>query len=135
MTNYLVYSIHHTSSKQQALSLFDSYRREFLDNCRWVAVRIAKEHQGYVNIDQVREQVTTPENVDSRVYGAVFNTSEFEKTGYINTTRKTSHGRPIAVFYWKPYKNLKLSKEVAGSIITPTLFSLLFLLSFSLFSL
>ena len=96
-----------TPNKQRAFDLFEKTRREFLENCRWIAVRIAKENQGYVNIDQVRKQVTTPDNIDPRVYGAVFNTSEFEKTSYINTTRKTSHGRPIAVFYWKPYINWK----------------------------
>jgi hypothetical protein len=94
-----------TTSKQAALDLFEKTRLEFLQNCRWIAIRIAKEHGGYVNIDDVREQVTTPENVDPRVYGAVFNRADFEKVGYLQTTRKTSHARPIANFYWKQYSN------------------------------
>jgi hypothetical protein len=100
-----------TTTKQQALDLFEKTRLEFLENCRWIAIRVAKEHNGYVNIDQVREQVTTPKDIDPRVYGAVFNTSEFEKTGYINTTRKTSHGRPIAIFYWKGYPNFSSLRQ------------------------
>ena len=103
MRNYSI--IQPTSNKQQVFDLFEKTRKEFLQNCRWVAIRIAKEHGGYANIDQVREQVTTPKNVDPRVYGAVFNTPDFEKTGYKQSTRKINHGRPISIFYWKPYKN------------------------------
>lgn len=99
------------NTKQQAFNLFENTRKEFLDNCRWIAVRIAKEHNGCVNIDQVREQVTTPDGVDPRVYGSVFNSEEFEKSGYTQTTRKTSHGRPISVFYWKPYLSWKQSQR------------------------
>ena len=104
--------IQKSSSKQQIFDLFEKTRLEFLQNCRWIAVRIAKEHGGYVNIDQVREQVTTPDNVDPRVYGAVFNRTDFEKTGYIQTTRKTSHARPIANFFWKGYTKWKSSTPV-----------------------
>jgi len=93
-----------TATKQQALDLFEKTRKEFLENCRWIATRIANEHNGYVNIDQVREQVTTPEGVNPKVYGAVFNTDEFEKSGYTITTRKTSHGRPISVWFYKGYQ-------------------------------
>lgn len=100
-----------TSSKQQAFDLFEKTRQEFLQNCRWIAIRVAKEHGGYVNIDQVREQVTTPENVDPRVYGAVFNRKDFEKVGYLQTTRKTSHARPIANFYWKGYPNYSVPRQ------------------------
>jgi len=91
-------------SKQIVMELFEDTRREFLENCRWIARRIAKENGGRVTIDDVREQVTTPENVDPRVYGAVFNTDEWEKVGYTNTTRQSSHGRPIAIFRFKGFK-------------------------------
>lgn len=93
------------------MGLFEQTRKQFLENARWVAVRIAKQNNGFVNIDQVREQVTTPQNVDPRVYGAVFNKEEFEKSGYTLTTRKTSHSRPISVFFWKPYTNWKASQR------------------------
>lgn len=91
-------------TKQQVLDLFEQTRNEFLTNCRWIAKRIAKENNGYVNIDQVREQVTTPQGVNPKVYGAVFANGEFERVGFVVTTRKTSHGRPISNWFWKAYK-------------------------------
>ena|SRR5258708_6924728 len=112
-----------TANKQLALNLFEKTRKEFLENARWIATRIAKENNGYVNIDQVREQVTTPDGIDPRVYGAVFNTSDFEKSGYILTTRKTSHGRPIAVFFWKEYPAYKANKRNSNFIYNSDLFS------------
>lgn len=99
------------NTKQQAFDLFENKRKEFLENCRWIAIRIAKSNNGLVNIDLVRDQVTTPDGVNPKVYGAVFNTDEFEKSGYTQTTRKTSHGRAIAIFYWKPYINWKQSQR------------------------
>ncbi len=90
------------TSKQQALDLFETERHEFLEHCRWVARRIYNE-KGHVTIDDVREQVILPKNIDGRVFGAVFNTSDWEKTGYTHTSRKTSHHRPIAVFVLKTY--------------------------------
>lgn len=93
-----------TTSKQQAFNLFEKTRSEFLENCRWIAKRIYKE-KGHVTIDDVRDQVTTPKNVDPRVYGAVFNRSEWEKVAYTQTRRKTSHNRPIGAFHLKRKRN------------------------------
>ncbi len=111
-----------TATKQLALNLFEKTRKEFLDNARWIAIRIAKENNGYVNIDQVRNQVTTPNGVDQRVYGAVFNTTDFEKSGYTLTTRKTSHGRPIAIFSWKRYPAFKANQRNNSNLVYQSLF-------------
>lgn len=92
------------NTKQEALDLFEQTRADFLANCRWLAKRIAQQNNGYVNIDQVREQVATPEGVNPKVYGAVFNKDDWEHSGYKITTRKTSHGRPISVWFFKGYK-------------------------------
>jgi hypothetical protein len=83
--------------KQQALGLFENTREEFLSLARWVAKRIATR-QGHVTIDDIRNEVKIPLNIDGRVMGAVFNTPEWEKVGYTTTKIKSSHGRPIAVF-------------------------------------
>ena len=88
------------TTKQEAFNLFEITRSEFLSNARWVAKRISKR-QGYATIDDVRNEVRLPIGIDGRVFGAVFNTNGWEKTGYTPTKRKTSHGRPIAVFKLK----------------------------------
>jgi len=88
------------ANKQLAFNLFEAHRREFLDHCRWVARRIF-EQKGNVTIDDIRDQVQLPNGVDGRVFGAVFNKDDWEKVGYTQTSRKTSHGRPIAVFRFK----------------------------------
>ncbi|MFA6335617.1 MAG: hypothetical protein WCX48_08705 [Bacteroidales bacterium] len=83
--------------KQIAMGLFETTRKDFLSNCRWIAKKIA-ERKGNVTIDDIRDEVKIPLNIDGRVMGAVFNTPEFVKTGYTLTKVKSSHGRPIAVF-------------------------------------
>lgn len=83
--------------KQQVMNLFESTRGEFLDYCRWVAVKIAKR-KGNVTIDDIRAECPVPLGLDARAYGAVFRTPEWVKVGYTSTTTKSSHGRPIAIF-------------------------------------
>lgn len=88
-------------TKQTALNLFEITRKEFLESCRWIARKIAKA-KGNVTIDDVRNEVKIPLNIDARVLGAVFNTPDFEKVGYTSTKIKSSHGRPISVFRLTP---------------------------------
>ena len=86
--------------KQTAMNLFEAERQEFLELCRWTAKKIAKE-KGHVTIDDVRDNVMLPLKIDGRVFGAVFNKSDWLKVGYTNTRRESSHGRPIAIFQLK----------------------------------
>lgn len=92
---------HKVNSKQQALDLFEAKRREFLDYARWVARKICSE-KGHVTIDDIREVVQLPQGIDGRVYGAVFRGDGWIKTGYTQTTVKSSHRRPIAIFTVNP---------------------------------
>jgi len=85
------------NTKQQAFDLFEQKRKEFLEYCRWLAVREYKK-KGNITIDDVREQVKIPEGVNGKVFGAVFN-KDWEIVAYVKTTRQTSHGRKIGV--WK----------------------------------
>lgn len=102
------------SDKQQSFDLFEKYRKEFLTHLRWIAVRKAKETlDGVITIDDVREDVVTPQGVDPRVYGAVFNKEDWEKVGYTQTTRQTSHGRPIAMFRYKGFQPRTKYKDFA----------------------
>lgn len=86
-----------TQSKQEAMDLFERTRKEFLGHCRWVAKRIYQQ-KGNVCIDDVREQVQLPDGVNGKVFGAVFNSAEWERVGYTQTKIKTSHSRTIGVF-------------------------------------
>lgn len=89
-----------TQSKEEALELLESKRMEFVSLCRNVATSIYKIN-GQVTIDDVRQRVELPEGVDGRVFGAVFNSKEWEKVGYTTTKIKTSHRRPIGIFKLK----------------------------------
>jgi hypothetical protein len=90
------------TSKQQALNLFEQTRPEFLANCRWVAKRVALNRLSrQATVDDVHEQVKLPFGVDGRVFGAVFNSKEWEAVGYTKSKRKINHGRPIAIFRLK----------------------------------
>ncbi len=92
-----------TATKQLAFDLFEDTRKEFLENCRWIARKIA-ERKDTVTIDDVRSETKLPLGIDGRVYGAVFaNKDEWEKVGYTQTSIKTSHARPIAVFKLKKH--------------------------------
>jgi hypothetical protein len=106
-----------SDTKQQALDLFEEKRKEALADCRWIAKRIAQQNNGYCNIDLVREQHKCPDGVNPKFYGAVFNSAEWVHSGYKITSRKTSHGRPVSVWYWKEYKPAtRKQMDVAGNL-------------------
>ncbi len=70
--------------------------------CRKIA-RTFIIQQGEVTVDHVRmvAEERWPEEIrkkDKRFFGAVFLGKEFRKIGTTNTTRKTSHARPISRF-------------------------------------
>ncbi len=89
-------------TKPQALGLFEMTRREFLEHCRWVAKRVAQNRLSrQATIDDVREQVKLPYGIDGRVFGAVFNTDQWEAIGFTKSKQKINHGRPITVFRLK----------------------------------
>ena len=86
-----------TDTKENALDLLEETRSAFLAECRRVAYAVALNN-GRVTIDDVRDRLELPQGVDGRVFGAVFNSKEWERIGYTQTKRKTSHRRPIAIF-------------------------------------
>jgi len=93
------------NTKQQAFDLFEQKRKEFLDYCRWIAIREYKK-KGNLTIDDVRDQVKVPDGVNAKVFGAVFD-KDWEIVSYVKTTRQTSHGRRVAV--WKLINEPKVS--------------------------
>ena len=89
-----------TQSKEEALELLEEKRSNFLSHCRQVALSVYL-NRGEVTIDDVRRRVELPKDIDGRVFGAVFNTADWEKVGYTTTKIKTSHRRPIGIFKLK----------------------------------
>jgi len=89
-----------TETKEQALIILENTRSEFLQTARQIA-RTVYAIKGHVTIDDIRERIEIPENIDGRVMGAVFNRSEWKSIGFTKTKIKTSHSRPISVFVMK----------------------------------
>ena len=91
-------------SKEDALLALEIARKEYLVRARVVAERLSKRLscrfgvRALVTVDNVRAYCPPPQDIDPRVMGAIFNTPDWEATGYIKSTRKTCHGRPIAQF-------------------------------------
>lgn len=93
-----------SKTKQQAFDQFEQERAELLLNARWVAQNIAERHSGKCNIDQVRSEVKCPTWVNPKFFGAVFADGNWERIGYVTSTRPETHGRPISQWYLKRMK-------------------------------
>lgn len=79
------------------LGLFEVRDYEFLQSCRAAAVAIAKA-RGQVSINEVREAVTVPANINPSVLGAVFKSKYFKAVGYTEATHKAAHARVVRVY-------------------------------------
>ena len=85
-----------TSSKDEALELFEQYRAEWLRQAREFLHQQAIGTQ--LTIDDVRDVAPPPVGVDPRIMGGVFSHQPWEVVGYKRSKRKECHTRPIAVF-------------------------------------
>lgn len=83
--------------EQIVLPLFEEHRPDWLSAARAIAAQIGADGRP-VTIDDVRDRIPPPSNVDPRVMGAVFTRRDWIKTGYCNSGRSTCHKRPVAVF-------------------------------------
>lgn len=81
------------NSKDEAMIILEITRGHLLDKARDVAERIC-EARGYVTTDDVRQAMAI-EPGNNKWLGAVFKSDEWEKMGYVTSTVKTSHSRPI----------------------------------------
>jgi len=78
--------------------LFEQHREDWLTSARTVAEQMCVRN-GTATTDDIWAHCPPPSDVDPRVLGAVFKTSQFEATGiYRKSGRSTSHHRPIQVF-------------------------------------
>lgn len=76
---------------------FEKAQPHWLKLARVTAHYLAKR-DGKTNINEVRKECPPPPGVDSRILGAVFNRKDFVRVGFVNSDRKTCHGRIIAEF-------------------------------------
>ncbi|BAU93439.1 hypothetical protein MPPM_4834 [Methylorubrum populi] len=83
--------------EQKVPPLFEQHRAAYLAHARRVAVELGKGGKR-ITIDEVREAAPPPAGIDPRCMGGVLLRSEWKKVGYLNSGRKTCHGRPVAVF-------------------------------------
>lgn len=81
----------------EVLPLFQERRGDYLALAR-AAARMLAHKNGTVTVDDVRAICPPPDGVDGRVCGAIFAGREFERVGFVNSQRKTCHGRPLSVF-------------------------------------
>lgn len=81
----------------EVLPLFEITRQPWLERARATARYLARKN-GRVTIDDVRAECPPPPDVDPRVMGSVLTSKHFEKIGSENSTRRTCHQRPVAVF-------------------------------------
>lgn len=85
-------------TKEEAFDALEFARSEFLSSARAVARQLGRDGQP-VTVDQVRiHGPKLPSGVDGRVYGAIFLREEWKAVGYIKSSRKTCHNRPICQF-------------------------------------
>ncbi len=89
-----------TAAREEVLDLFEETRQDYLAEARAMA-QILAFHKGIITINDVREACPVPEGIDPRVLGAVLRGPAWEPVGFVQSTRRTCHGRPIRQFKYK----------------------------------
>lgn len=79
------------------LDLFELRDSEFLTACRSIAKRVAME-RGQVSINDIRELVELPTNMNPSVFGAIFRVREFKPVGFTEAKHKSAHARAVRVY-------------------------------------
>ena len=85
---------------EEVMLSLESRRARFLAIARKCAIQIARNNpEGIVTVDDVRTVCPPLADMDPRVMGAIFNNKRtFEAVGYVNSTRRDCHHRPIRQF-------------------------------------
>lgn len=86
-------------TRDEAFEAFEATRTQWLAAARAWARQYARGRDSITINDVRRYGPAIPEGVDPRVAGAVFrDTDQWERLGYTNSKRRTSHGRPVMAF-------------------------------------
>ena len=80
---------------QFVMDVFETTREEYLSDARVIAEILVKQ-KGTITVNDVRDVLPPPSDIDPRVMGAIFKCKSWEKVGYISSNR--ARLRPIAVF-------------------------------------
>lgn len=88
---------------KEVLPLFEERESQakWIERARKVAVELARTH-GYVTSDMIWSKCPPPSEFEPRVMGAVFANQGLVKDGWVQGTRKVSHGRPISKWVLPP---------------------------------
>lgn len=86
-----------TMFEQTILPLFEEHRGDWLTAARSIAAQMGADGRA-VTIDDVRDRIKPPANVDPRVMGSVLTRKDWVLIGYQQSTRASCHHRPIGVF-------------------------------------
>ena len=86
-------------TKEDAFDALEQARAEWLAKARATAETLGRL-KGVVTVDDVRAECPPPAAVDPRVMGAIFRGDQWEADGYVRSTRRECHKRPIAQFRW-----------------------------------
>lgn len=70
---------------------------EWLEEARSVAIGLGRDGR-VVTVDDVRERCPPPAGCDPRIMGAVMPRKDWERLGYVQSSRGINHHRPIAQF-------------------------------------
>lgn len=90
------------TDKESALRVLEATRKEYLEEARMAARKIALSSESKTcTVDEVREVCPPPKDIDGRVMGAIFNSKDWEMVGFERSKRKTCHKRPISRFALK----------------------------------
>lgn len=94
-----------TQSRDEALDILEKARHKYIETARSVARMLHHTSGEPITVDDIRSVCPPPAEIDGRVMGAILREPEWVRIGYLNSARKTCHGRPISAFV----RTIKLS--------------------------
>ena len=86
--------------RDAGIALVSIGREEWIEKARKAAIRFAQKH-GSVTINDVRGQITLPEQFSHNVWGAIFRSGDFQAVGYTQATHPQAHARVIRIYKLK----------------------------------
>lgn len=83
--------------KTSAMIALERVRADYIAKARGAALLLGSGGRT-VTVDDVRRVCPPPKEIDGRVMGVIFNRSDWEPAGFVNSGRRTCHNRPIRLF-------------------------------------
>lgn len=84
-------------SRDEALRTLEQVRADYLAKARGAALLLGSGGRA-ITVDDVRKVCPPPKEIDGRVMGAIFYRPFWEAAGFVNSSRRTCHKRPIRLF-------------------------------------